>query len=269
MDVLKENNILSVPVLLNGKPMGFIDTLDICQYLVHVWNQNRSPTGEVDTSKLPAGFSDAKAQKFINFSGRGAYRYVLEDATLAECIQQMVEYRTHRLGVHSKEHELKGILSQSDILQFANQNINTIPLADKNLEELNMIRGCVMMLAERPLGDILEVLSSEGISAVALVDHEQKLVANFSASDLRGYARAVFSWFHKPTIEYLQNVHKKNLRLPIFESPQSKLSHCVQRLAKERIHRQYVVDKEQRPTGVVSLTDIMPLLLEKEVGQAF
>jgi len=188
---------------------------------------------------------------------------LLEDNTLQDAIQKISQYKIHRLGIHSKDNKFLGIISQSDIIQFANKNISNFPLADQTLQQLGLIRNCVMMRAEAALGDVLEVISGKGISAVALVDNEHKCVANLSASDLRGLTRAVFSWMHRPAVEFLKNFAKE-LRKPIIAQPDAKLRDCIQILVKERIHRLYLVDKDQRPQSVVSLSDIIPLLSESK-----
>jgi len=264
-NVLKENNILSVPVLRDDKPMGFLDTLDICQYLVHQWRQQRDgATGEVDTHKLPEKFSGAQVQKFINFSGRNDYNFIREDSSLEECLQKMNErgFKYHRIAVHSNDHRLMGIVSQTDIMQFAGKNLDKLPLGEKSLRELGLVRGVVTMRSDAILGDALEALSDNGISALGLVDHQGKLVTNFSASDLRGLTRGVFSWLDKPTIDFLQH-YGRGPKPPIVESPDSSFKQCAEKLAhlsKERIHRLYLVDADDRPIGVVSLSDALPLL---------
>jgi CBS domain-containing protein len=273
-NLLKENNILSVPVTKDDKPIGFLDTLDVCQYLVHVWRQQRdAATGEVDTHQLPEKVSSAKVQQFINYSGRDDYRHIREDASLEECLNMMNEqgFKFHRLAVHNADNRLIGIVSQSDIMMYAGQHLEQLPKSDMSLKDLRLTRGVVTMRADIILGDTLEALSTKGISALALVDVDGKLVANFSASDLRGLTRAVFSWFDKPTIDFLKHFGR-GPKPPIVQSPDTTLKDCAKELARlskeERIHRLYLVDNDNRPVGVVSLSDIMPLLIPQATPTA-
>jgi CBS domain-containing protein len=265
LDVLDEHNILCVPVTKNDVPMGFVDTLDICQFLVHMWRMSRDwATGQVDTSKLPGKFSNASAQKLINFSGHDDYRFVKEDDNLETCLKIMSQkrFQYHRFGVHNKENRLIGIISQSDIIQFAGKHLDMLPQGSKTLEDLGLLRGALTMRQDIILGDTLEALSTHGISAIALIDTDGKLIANFSASDLRGLARAVFSWFGKSTIDFLHHFGR-GPKPPFVESGSTSFKQAIDKISsKERMHRLYLVDKDDRPIGVCSYTDIMPLLLQ-------
>jgi len=269
--VLSENNILSAPILKGGNPMGFLDTLDMCQYLVHCWRQHRdAATGEVHKENLPEKFSSAVAQRFINSCGRNAYHFIYEDSTLEECLNTMVhdEFSFHRLAVHSRDNKIVGIISQTDIMQFAGRHLDILPEGNKSLRELGLVKGVVMVRMDGILGDTLEILAECKISGLALVDNEGKLVANFSASDLRGLPRAVFSWLSKPTIDFLQHFGR-GVKPPIAESSDTTFRNIAEKLAhlsKERIHRVYLIDKDEHPVGVVSLSDIMPLLQPHETS---
>jgi len=272
-NVLKDNNILSVPVLSNeGTAFGFLDTLDICQYYVHIWRQNRdAATGEVDNTKLPKKIASSTAQTFINFSSRNDYRFVYEDSTVKECLNKMNDgmFKGHRLAVHDKDNKLIGIISQTDIMQLAGKYLDKLPEKDKTLKELGLERGVVSMRWDNILGDSLDAISTTGVSALALVDNEGKLVANFSASDLRGLTRAVLGWMGKPTIDFLQHFGRGS-KPPIVESVDTTFRACVEKLAhlsKERIHRVYLTDPNDRPIGIVSLSDVVTLLLPREECQ--
>jgi CBS domain-containing protein len=267
-NTLSENKILSAPILKDNKPMGFVDTLDMCQYLVHCWREQRDAGGQVDTSKLPEKFSGSSVQKFINFSGRDAYHSVKEDATLEQCLEMMhkEEFTAHRLAVHNKENKIIGIISQTDIMQWVANHLDKLPKGDKTLKELGLLKPVVMARAEAMLGDVLDILCQSKVSGLALVDSEGKIVSNFSASDLRGLQRAVYSWFNKSTIDFLQHFGM-GPKPPIVQSGDTTFKDCAEKLAhlsKERIHRVYLVDNEDRPVGVVSLSDVMPLLLGRK-----
>jgi len=273
VDLLKDHNILSVPVTKDDKPMGFLDTLDIAQYLVHMWRFRRdAATGEIDTTKLPERFGAKQAQHLINFSGRNEYRWLMEDASLEDLFKQFSESRTqyHRVGVHSKDGKILGIIAQSDLIQFIGKHLDVLPMADKTLKELGLLRGVVTMRSDIILGDTLEVIAAKGVSAVALTDYENKLIANFSASDLRGVTRGMVSWLSKSTIDFLQN-YGRGPKPPIVETESTSFKQAVDKLARlsnERIHRLYLIDSNDRPIGVFSLTDVFPILYTTQPAEA-
>jgi len=42
---------------------------------------------------------------------------------------------------------------------------------------------------------------------------------------------------------------------------------AIEILVENRLHRLYIIDDDGRPTGIVTLTDIIGLLLEKNVNE--
>jgi len=190
----------------------------------------------------------------------------LQNDTLEEAIRKLSAYKSHRLAVHNSENKLMGIISQSDINQFASQHVDKIPLAGLNLKELGLVRGCIMMKEDATLGDVLETLSRQKLSAIALINEELKLRANFSASDLGGITRKLFKRFNEAAIDFLREIGKGSIpKTPIVESLDNTLKDCIKTLEEQKIHRVYLQDQDQHPIGVVSLADIMPLLLEQYV----
>jgi CBS domain-containing protein len=265
VDLLKEHNILSVPVIKDGKPIGLLDTLDIATYVVHLWRfQRDAASGDINEQKLPGRFSSLQAQHLINFCGRNDYRFLHEDGTLGALLKEFAEntVQYHRMAIHNKEGKIVGIISQTDLLQFIGKHLDMLPQGNKTLKELGLLRGVVTMRADIILGDTLEVIASRGISAVALTDNENKLIANFSASDLRGAARGMIGSLAKSTIDFLHK-YGRGPRPPIVESDSLTFSKAVDKLARlsyERIHRLYLLDDNDHPIGVFSMTDVFPVL---------
>ena len=57
-------------------------------------------------------------------------------------------------------------------------------------------------------------------------------------------------------------------RLPLFTiSSTHTLMQAIEILVENRLHRLYIIDDDGRPTGIVTLTDIIGLLLEKNVNE--
>jgi len=274
-EVLRKNNILSVPVLKKVEhrwtPMGFIDVLDVAAFMVYMSRQWNKDWQENELLFIERQFSQTQALEVINFSNFDTYAFVkesdsLEDAVKAMTKQKHVYWRFHRLAVHDDKDQLVGIVSQSDIIRFADQRLDLIPLGNSSLKELNLIRGCVMMKESDPLGDVLETLANNRIYGIARINQQNQLVGNFSASDLRGVSKEVFSKFHDPVMDFLRSIGSP--KTPIAESPSTKLKDCIHMLADKRVHRLYLVDNDNHPIGVASLSDIMPLLLERPTPQA-
>jgi CBS domain-containing protein len=262
LTVFKENNILSVPVIKNNGILGFIDVLDISCYALHIWRTKRTKwTPHV----LKKKFTKRNAENLINFSVKNQCIKVSPETSVFEALTMlsMKSFKTHRIAVVEPDtSKIVGIVSQSDMLMFANKHLDMIP-ADKTVGQLSLSRGCIMMNQKALFEDTLALLADNRISGLALVDDDDKLVTNFSASDLKGFKAELFEMFQMPTNEVLPLL-KKNKTL-VVSSEETKLRQCIETLAKERVHRLFIVRLENRPVGVVSLTDIMYLL----VGERF
>jgi CBS domain-containing protein len=266
-ETLRINEILSVPVIAGESVVGIVDVLDICEYVVHISRTYGGSWSKTEAKHLARKFSEAEAQRLINFSGVDYFHSVTDTASLEEAMKRLSTFKAHRLVVLDGQNKLVGILSQSDINRFAAQHLDKIPLAGLTIKELGLAHGCVMMKEESTLGDVLMTLSLHKLSAVALINSELRMTANFSASDLRGATRKMFTKFNEASIDFLRDdVGKGHLpKSPIVESLDNTLKDCVKTLAEQKIHRVWLQDEDRHPIGVISLTDVMPMLLEDYV----
>jgi len=164
------------------------------------------------------------------------------------------------------------LLSQRDILAFAVQQIHTLPsaLVDSSLEALNMVtprernvRGLmisgqlVQASAEDNLLSCLRRMALEDVIALPIVDEAGKLVANLSASDLRGVtADSLAAVILQPAIDFVRSPG----RPVIVAQKSSRFGEVLQLLNNNHIHRVWIVDEQGKPVGVVSLSDILSKL---------
>jgi len=111
------------------------------------------------------------------------------------------------------------------------------------------------------------------VSAVPVVDEHGKLVANFSASDLRTINRSYFDWLVLPILEYLHRVKDAELKHfrvtveafkafhPITCTIDSTFQSVIMSMVTNKIHRIWVVDGDMKPVGVVSIGDLFKVFL--------
>lgn len=93
--------------------------------------------------------------------------------------------RAHRVAVLDSNYRVYNIVSQFDVIRFAHKNIQSIKFGAQRVKDLYLAHSCVMARLDDPLYETLETLYHNKISGIAIVDHEARLVGNFSASDLR------------------------------------------------------------------------------------
>ncbi|KAJ3113496.1 hypothetical protein HDU96_003319, partial [Phlyctochytrium bullatum] len=113
------------------------------------------------------------------------------------------------------------------------------------------------------------------VTAVAVVDGNGGLVANLSASDLRGITAdkeslgalllPVFTFLEAHTHRTPQQIKGDQIRVV---KPSETLSTAVKCMVRDRIHRVWVQGAHDKPIGVVTLTDVVSAFIpENEVAQ--
>ncbi len=118
-------------------------------------------------------------------------------------------YNHHRILIHDPQNKQYKLLSQMDIVKYIQKNKDQLDIGEvvnKKIEEMGL---------SNPLGSVISIGSNakaiEGfykmvefnISAVAVVEND-KLVANLSASDLRGLSYTKLSSVHEPVMNFFQ-----------------------------------------------------------------
>ena len=98
------------------------------------------------------------------------------------------------------------------------------------------------------------------VSGVAVVDGNGALLANLSVTDLKGLSQENFPSLLDPVLEFndKQVVYKKIT--PLTVTPDTTFETVVLKIAATGVHRLWIVDKEKKPAGIISLTDVMNLL---------
>ncbi|KAJ3219443.1 hypothetical protein HDU67_001274 [Dinochytrium kinnereticum] len=108
------------------------------------------------------------------------------------------------------------------------------------------------------------VMYMHRVGAVAVVDAHGGLVANLSASDLRGITAdreslgallmPVFSYLETRTHRNPDQIKADQLRVV---TPRDRLSTAVKTMVDSKIHRVWVQGANDRPVGVLTLTDVV------------
>jgi CBS domain-containing protein len=116
----------------------------------------------------------------------------------------------------------------------------------------------------------LTTLVSHKVWGAPVVDASGAIVANFSVSDVRHLASVTNqadadAALALPVLEFLRTSGgggrgPSPSLTPVVVSPSDSVSMVVELLAASKLHHVYVVDADRRPTGVVSLTDVMRAL---------
>jgi len=266
LKILASNDILSAPVTEDNKVLGFVDTLDLTGYILAQYKRYSSSLWNPQTSPSHQDFLKHSVKSIINFSQWDDAIIVMEHSSLHEVIECLAipsrHFIPHRVAVFNTNNQLTNIISQSDILSFIHKNISMFPesVRSKTVTELNIAHPTIMVRIDDPFSDAISSLYHARVSGIALVDHQYRLSANLSASDLRGILPDGFDYFSGSTLQFLVKGTETSLRSPIICDTNTSFENLIQLLMTEHVHRIYVTNQYDYPTGVISLSDIIRIL---------
>jgi len=296
------NRILSVPVVNNeDKVVSLFSMLDLVCYFVNEFSEeqlkglNSKKTSEFffHYSTLKERKSELLSERTLNVCKKEIKDFqnldplfTIEDGVdVFEAIKILVKSGAHRVVVHNKKDgKLTGLITQSRILEFIGTSIlDTVDEASQSIAELNLGLKRVISIDEKDMAiNAFKLMNEKKISAVAVVDESGVLIGNISANDLKlvGYNLEYFSYLSRPTREYLLWVNDQSSKTSIrsqilLQEKQSDrdllaitcnvdntLAFVIKSLNLYHVHRLYIIDKDRRPIGVISIHDILEKLFK-------
>ena len=177
----------------------------------------------------------------------------------------------HRVALFRGGH-ICGILSQSDVMAYLwRHHAELLPprLASTSLPELGFATGrrVVCVTPTTPAHAAFTTMFSYNVSGVGVVDANERLVANLSASDLRRLQPDNFRVLSLPLDAFLDEMQAPG-RHPVTVAPSATLLEVVRLLGggggTGRLHRVYICDAGGRPVGVITATDVLRMLVRLE-----
>ncbi|KAH6565710.1 hypothetical protein BASA60_009829 [Batrachochytrium salamandrivorans] len=106
-------------------------------------------------------------------------------------------------------------------------------------------------------------LVKHGVRAAPIVDAHGAVIAVISVKDLRRLTGDTLASLSKPVVEFLKD-HASNGLDPLLVNKPTTLLESINLLLKNHMHHLWLVDAENRPTGVVSHSDIIAALIGVE-----
>ena len=167
--------------------------------------------------------------------------------TVLEVKKLMVRHRISRVVVVDTKNEPVGIMTQKDIVNFL--------LADESRRGLEEIEAEVVMSKDlvtvEPITSISDVASAmieKKISSLVVVDENGKLEGIVTKADVGMYLGS------KGTGIY--SVHEFMTPNPITVKPSHPIFLAVSLMSEHKISRVVVTDKQDKPVGIITLTDV-------------
>jgi len=279
---LCENKILAIPVVdTTGTPKGIVSVIDIICYLNDKFDEE-SLKGSIkhtfDFFSLVITKREISDKSIATLGEIGEYDPIVmidDDKNLSDVIHLMVNQGSRRVLIQSRESQsLIGLVTQTSLLKFlwdsSKDELKTSFWDTKisDIPNLAAKREVVTVKSTDAAYTAFKKMKTNGISAVGVVDDSGKLVGNISASDVKllGFNLDYFQALAFTATEYLQTVREKSGAVEevvsIREGGSDTVGVVVQKLLDKCIHRLYIVDSQDKPVSVISLTNILANLVD-------
>lgn len=251
---LIQNKITAAPVYdpSTNKYVGILDLKDYVGFLLYIFGE------------LPKGPDDlfAKAGELAGLCEENPFISLESDATTGHAIKEFCIRGLHRMPV-TENSKVIAMLSQSAIIQWFSENKDKMgPHPTKSIKELmtgglGTIKSIYSVNEDTMLLQVFKMLALKKIHGCPVVDKQGKLVGNLSVSDLQFTLDENISNLSLPVKQLINQIGKRLISCVETDS----LIDVIEKLAKEKVHRIYVVDKDNKPTGVITLTDVMDTII--------
>jgi len=267
---------LSLPVVNvpSNICLGVIDVMDICSFIVASFPSVEEISLDALSTLEYSGrrfLHETRVAQVISFSKAWQGQKVgtpllLSVDTPLTVLANVFSLGIHRIPVIDENNKIVNFVGQSDLIRFFSENIYLLEereIGKKTLDQLGLGRCSVYFVRSDAMTLlILSAISSKKVSAMPVLDKNTgKLVATFSASDLRGLGPSDLINLLRPLIHFVSVSNKKSL-YPLTCKPTDTLEYVILKLAATKVHRLWVVDDDHQLLGVVSLTDVMHLFLD-------
>lgn len=263
---LNRHKITSLPIISEqtGNIIGILDSLDIVNYLSTVldqeaigparWDFNLKTTGELlalSTHKGLVMSNQANIYEALAYLSKGIPRIMVVDAAIAPHFQE------------KEEEGILGLFTQSDVVRFLAANpywLNLHPRASKKLEELDIFSGVENLVCvdqNTPASTAFKKIA-EASAGVVVVDEEGRIVANLTASNIRGISRRNFQLLRRPLFEFLQRDRRRGWwTMPVCVKLSDTLEKTVLQFGSTKVHQMFVCDVYGHPKHTVTLSHIV------------
>jgi len=272
LEVLELYSISSLPVrdAYTHKCAGFIDVLDILAYLV-----SKCPQAEtIGLTDIEKAFDQILSQPISNlcdFSKRNPFIPVPVNQTLYHLLVNMKKLHctmVHRVPIVSLDADnpqILSLLSQSDIISYIARHISVLGQRGQLpiKEHFGYLAEVVSVPPHLKAIDAFVLMHKRGLSGVPVIDSQNRLVANLSATDLEYLYRKQFIRLFMPVVDYIKACHadkQKIMTPPLSVTLETTLETLILKFSGSRVHRLYVVDSSGVLCGVITLTDLLQLL---------
>jgi 5'-AMP-activated protein kinase, regulatory gamma subunit len=277
---INAHSIRSLPVVDKYKiVIGVIDIIDIVAYVAgFLEDMGDSHALGLQQTRLRVQLM-AKSVGSLLVQQKNKPYVASNQISLFSAVEYMVRFEQERfmiidrviegnVAVFSRPEEfLDGLVTQADVLRFLAQNMPLLrkePLFQKTLAELKLVNRTPLIVSHREITSVafIEMMDKKRDSA-AVVDDSGKLIANISASDLKGLTRNNCMLLSQTLDVFLYRDWRRGWwSKPLTIEVNDPLFFAVMQFAAAGVHRLYIIDNDGKPHAEVNHMDILKVLLQ-------
>ncbi|KAF2073202.1 hypothetical protein CYY_005484 [Polysphondylium violaceum] len=242
---------------------GYLDVLDILSLFGYFMQRIIMEGGEKEQNKETILHQTLK--QVIGYCSVGDLFCVDEDMTLLQALETLLmpasPFKSHSSPVFNSMGDLKGVLSQTDLLYLARDNAHLFSShSKKSVKELKIQSPVISIPHTMVAKDAFDLLRANRINGIAVVNERLgNLIYSLSTDDLRYITKDKLDIFFKSIYEYMQS--QTNIIEPVCIKDSTKLVQVIDIMCDKNVQRVYIVDENKRPLTIVTVSDILSSLL--------
>jgi len=266
--LLIQNYILSAPVfdVEQNKYNAFLHMLDILAYIISALDEPSIASGKmgIEEVKSCTRFKKETVKDVLQVSRKNAWIMMNELDSLYETIAMFAKNNLREVAVVNAKGEFVSIITQSRLIQwlsnrsssemgqFVSMTIGDFKLGYKKVHCMHQSRRVI---------DVFLQMNYLGISGMAIVNNENRVIGNISVSDLKDIGgnaeKFMILWTDAATFIKSREYGAKVPRL-VYVLHNTAIKKVIGELHTHNIHRVYIVEEHNvYPMGVISCTDIL------------
>ncbi|KAF8423887.1 hypothetical protein EV426DRAFT_533734 [Tirmania nivea] len=284
--LLIDHNLSSVPIRKSPTDVsvcGSFDYSDVSAFLLLIMGVYQ-PEDEEDIPSFQDLARKARAGssipvKLVKDLGK---KTPLVTVPESEGLARVVEFfgsGVHRIAVVKEgTDQVVGILSQLQLIEFCWEHGRSFPSIDQlypcTLRDLNIGSTRVISInGDKKVIEAIELMNTEGISSLAVVDNQYNVLGNISTADVKYLTRASsIPLLHSTCLHFIsviltdRGTANGQDSYPVFHvHPQSTLAHTIAKLIATKAHRMWLVESPSPassapPTPTIAHAMAMPPL---------
>lgn len=271
---LRVGHLHALPLCDDGVYRGWVSYDDVAHLFLTVLSSSSAIEGEAVPhawTRSPEEVT-AKGQKWIlspcsKLPKLTAWGEVYDHGTLAQLAEEMVDRQLHRIAIMTEKNVLHSVISATDLIGFISEHHALwSDLAGKTVSQLNLgSHNVISCSASQDFMQALYLMDANQVTAVAVTDASNRLIANVSSADLGAlelhtntFVPTTFRSLLLPVSSFLARTKGQP---PLQVKLEGELANVVAQMAMFHVHRVWIVDDKHQPVGIITAFDVLKLFL--------